>query len=272
MGEFERRLTMDRHIEYEEYIGVLTRRDNKVVKHNDLVQKSRFDLTLSEQKTINFLVSLIKPKKDCTDNQPLEYEFEIQQYCKICGIDYANGTNYKMVRDTLRSLCQKDIIVTLSDGTDTRVTWVNKFWSNKGRGWAKIRFDEDMAPYLFNLCNETTRFELLNILPMKSKYSVRMYEICRSWASLKSHTYKLEDLRKMLSIPENKLLRYPDFRRKVLELSQKEINEHTDINIYYETITKGRKVVQIRIHISEKSDEEKVVSHNRVNKILNKKE
>ena len=95
-------------INYEEHIEVLTNRGNKVVKHNDLVQKSRFDLTLVEQKTINFLVSLIKPKKDITDIQPLEYEFEIQQYCKICGIDYNQGTNYKMVRDTLRSLCQKD--------------------------------------------------------------------------------------------------------------------------------------------------------------------
>lgn len=257
-------------INYEEHIEVLTNRGNKVVKHNDLVQKSRFDLTLVEQKTINFLVSLIKPKKDITDIQPLEYEFEIQQYCKICGIDYNQGTNYKMVRDTLRSLCQKDAIVTLPDGTETRVTWVNKFWSNKGRGWAKIRFDEDIAPYLFELCNNTTRFELLNVLPMKSKYSVRMYEICRSWAGIKSHTYKIEELRNMLMIPENELANFKDFRRRVLEISQKEINEHTDLNVYFEPITKGRKVVQIRIHITEKSKAEKAFAQMRVNEILDK--
>lgn len=108
-----------------------------------------------------------------------------------------------------------------SDGTETRITWVNKFWANKGSGKAKIRFDEDMAPYLFDLCNNTTRFELLNVLPMKSKYSVRMYELCRSWAGLKSHIYKIEELRKLLLIPDNELARYPDFRRYVLEISQK---------------------------------------------------
>ena len=60
-------------VAHEERIQILTSRENKVVKHNDLVQKSRFDLTLTEQKTINFLVSLIKPQKNCTDIQPLEF-------------------------------------------------------------------------------------------------------------------------------------------------------------------------------------------------------
>lgn len=258
----------DALVAHQERIAILTSRENKVVKHNDLVQKSRFDLTLTEQKTINFLVSLIKPQKDCTDIQPLEYEFEIMDYCKICGIDYKQGKNYKMVRDTLKSLRDKSVIVTLADGTETSVSWLNKFWSNKGRGWAKIRFDEDIAPYLFEICNNTTRYELLNVLPMKSKYSVRMYEICRSWAGLKSHMYKIEELRKLLDIPDNELSRYPDFRRNVLEISQKEINEHTDLNIYYEPITKGRKVIQLRIHIAEKSAIEKSIAQTRVNKIL----
>lgn len=256
-------------VAHQEHISILTGQENKVVKHNDLVQKSRFQLSLVEQKTINFLISLIKPQKDGIDIQSLEYEFEIQQYCKICGIDYNQGTNYKMVRDTLKSLRDKSVIVTLADGTNTSVSWLNKFWCR--RGWAKIRFDEDMAPYLFEQCNNTTRFELLNILPMKSKYAVRMYEICRSWAGLKSHTYSLEELRRVLGIPENELVRYPDFRRKVLEISQKEINKHTNLNIHYELITKGRKVIQIRIHIAEKSAIEKTIAQNKGNDILEKK-
>lgn len=255
-------------VAHQERIAVLKSRENKVVKHNDLVQKSRFDLTLTEQKTINFLVSLIKPKKDCTDSEPLEYGFEIMDYCKICGIDYQQGKNYTTVRNTLKSLRDKSVVVTLADGTETSVSWLNKFWSNKRSGWVKIRFDEDIAPYLFEICNNTTRYELLNVLPMKSKYSVRMYEICRSWAGLKSHTYKIEELRKLLDIPDNELSRYPDFRRNVLEISAKEINEHTDLNVYYEPIKKGRKVIQLRVHISEKSMIDKIIAQNKVNEIL----
>lgn len=261
-------MTNEELAKHGEVIGILKARSNKVVKHNDLVQKSRFSLSLVEQKTVNFLVSLIKPKLNLTDIQPLEYEFDIQAYCKICGIDYDSGKNYKMVRDTLKSLRDKSMILTLPNGTETSVSWVQKFWSNKGSGKAKVRFDEDIAPYLFEICENTTRFELLNVLPMKSKYAVRMYEICRSWARLGSHTYTLNELRKMLMIEDGELIRYPDFRRKVLEISKKEINENTDLSIEFEPITKGRKVIQIRIHIKEKSEKEIQAREFRVNDIL----
>lgn len=239
--------------QYDEQIKVLESQKYKVVKHNDIVQKSRFTLTLTEQKTVNFLVSLIKPKEEYPNQiQPLEYEFEIQDYCKICDIDYCAGKNYKMVRDTLKSLRDKSMIVTLPDGTDTTVSWVAKAWTNKGSGKAKVRFDEDIAPYLFDLCNNTTRFELLNILPMQSKYSVRLYEICRSWAGVRFKKYTIEEIRSLLGVANDELIRYPDFRRKVLEIAQREINEHTDLNISFETETKGRKVIAIVIYIKEK--------------------
>lgn len=254
-------------MEHNEKMELVKSRDNQIVKHNDLVQKSRFELSLVEQKTINFLISLIPPDATIRD---LEYEFQLQDYCKICGIDYNAGTNYKLVRDTLKQLRDRSVIVTSSDGTDTTVSWINKVWSNKGKGWAKIRFDEDLAPYLFELSKNTTRFELLNILPMKSKYSIRIYEICRSWSGLNSHTYDLEELRKLLMILENELINFKDFRRRVLEVAQREINEYTDLKVYFEPITKGRKVVQIRFHIKKKETIDRLESGFKVNQILDK--
>lgn len=72
----------------------------------------------------------------------------------------------------------------------------------------------------------------------------------------------------MLDIPEDELKRYPDFRRKVLELAQREINEYTDLNVYFEPMSKGRKVEQIRIHITEKSEIERIANEYKVNEIL----
>ena len=46
--------------------------------------------------------------------------------------------------------------------------------------------------------------------------------------------------------------RFPDFRRKVLEKAQLEINELTDINIEFEPIKTGRKVTSIKFIIEEK--------------------
>jgi len=238
---------------FEESQFIAKSKEQQIWKRNDIVQKSKFSLSATEQKTINYLISLIKPKEEYKNQiQPVEYEFEIQDYCKICDIDYNQGKNYKMVRDTLKSLRDKSTNITLPDGNDTSVSWVNKYWSNKGSGKAKIRFDDDMAPYLFDLNKNTTRFQLLNILPMQSKYSIRLYEICKSWAGIHLKQYDLGELRAILGIVENELIRYPDFRRYVLKIAQREINEYTDLNVDFEPITKGRKTIAIKIHIKEK--------------------
>lgn len=240
-------------IKWDDSINILEKREYKVVKHNDIIQKSKFKLTSTEQKTVAFIVSLIKPKESYPNMiQPLEYEFNIQDYCKVCGIDYNQGKNYKMVRDNLKSLRDRSIIVTLPNGTDTSVSWIQKFWSNKGQGQARIRFDEDMAPYIFNLRENTTQYQLLNVLPMQSKYSIRLYEICCSWAGIHQKKYDINELRKILGVGENELVRYPDFRRYVLEIAQKEINEYTDIKMTYEPICKGRKTIGIQFYINKK--------------------
>ena len=45
---------------------------------------------------------------------------------------------------------------------------------------------------------------------------------------------------------------YRDFRRRVLDKAISEINEHSDKNVSYDTITQGRKVVGIELVISSK--------------------
>lgn len=240
--------------EYNDIIKISKARERKVIKHNDIVRKAKIDLNVNEQKMINYIISLIKPPEWYPDNkQPLEYEFEIMDYCKICGVTKC-GDNYNMIRECLRSLCKKDAIVDLGHGKETRVTWVNKFWASKGQGLARVRLDDDLAPYIFDLSAKTTRFDLFNILAMNSKYSIRMYEICKSWAGLNSTTYKTEELRELLGVPKS--VRYPDFRRNALEVSQKEIEENTDLIIDYEFTTKGRKVVEIKINIKKKAPKE----------------
>ena len=243
-------------------------RNQKVVKHNDLVQKSRYLLSIHEQKTIAFLVSLIKP----SDKSNLEYEFEIIDFCRICGVDVDQGRNYEKTRKTLFNLANKGLEVKLDNNAYTRVSWISKYWCYANDGTVKIRFDEDLAPYLFNLKENTTRYELLNILPMQSKYSIRLYELCRSWAGIKNKTYTLEELRELLGIPLNILGRYNDFKRKVLTIAMTEINEFTDLAISFEEFKKGNKVVKINIHIDVKTPLDNMITKIDSSYSLNKKE
>ena len=73
-------------------------KDQRVVKSNDLIQKSRFDLSLQEQKIILYLISQITPY----DEEFKLYEFSIQDFCNICGIDHTSGGNYADLKKAVK--------------------------------------------------------------------------------------------------------------------------------------------------------------------------
>lgn len=249
----------------DEKLNILTKREYLVVKGNELVQKNRFELSLPAQKTVAFICSMIKPIEavDRAKGVPyqLEYEFNIREYCKVCGIDYDNGKNYADVKATLKNLRDRSIWVTMADGSETTVSWLDRATTNKKSGIVKVRIDDRLAPYLFDLGQKFTQYQLYNILAMKSAFSVRIYELMKSYAYQRSKTFELDELKHLLMVDDIKSYnRFPDFRRKVLEVAQGEINELTDINIYFEPITKGRKVVKIKFHIQQKEPMERFVA------------
>lgn len=256
----------------DEKIEILKAREYLVVKGNELIQQNRFELSLPEQKTIAFICSMIKPIdiKDSVKGVPfqLDYEFNIRDYCKVCGIDYDNGKNYKDIKAIIKKLADRSMW--LDDGeSETLMRWLSYVKCNKKSGKVLIEIDRTIVPFLFDLKEKFTQYQLYNILAMKSAFSVRIYELMKSYAFQKNKTFEIEDLKRLLGVDKVKSYeRFPDFRRKVLEKAQKEINELTDLNIYFETITKGRKVIKIKFRIEYKNSIQKVLAGTTANERL----
>ena len=70
-------------------------RNELVVKHNDLLRKSRYTLSANEQKIIIYLVSKI----NADDKELKEIEINILDFCKVIGIEI-NGDAYNRVKET----------------------------------------------------------------------------------------------------------------------------------------------------------------------------
>jgi hypothetical protein len=77
---------------------ITTERSHAIVKHNRLIQKSRHNLSLQEQKIILYLVSKIKPE----DTKLKQYEFRLSEFCRVCGIE-KSGRTYKELKDTVQT-------------------------------------------------------------------------------------------------------------------------------------------------------------------------
>lgn len=254
--------------------------DNKrlyhVVKGNELVQRSRFELSLPEQKTIAYICSMIKPV-DAVDRvkgvpYQLEYEFNIREYCKVCGFDYDNGKNYADIKATLKHLRDKSMWLTMEDGAETLVGWLSRVTINKQSGIVKIRLDDILVPFLFDLGQKFTEYRLIQILGMKSAYSVRIYELLKSYAYQKSKTFNLDELKRKLMVDGiESYNRFPDFRRFVLDIAVKEINKLTDLDVSYETIKKGRKIDKIKFRIEEKHPGQQALTRLETSMLLDEK-
>lgn len=265
----------------DEKISIHMQRDYYVVKGNDLIQKTRYELSLSEQKTIAFVCSKIKPIEaiDRVNGVPyqLEYDFNIRDYCKVCGIDYNQGKNYTDVKATLQKLSDRSFWLTFPENPNEEVLcrWLSKVRTNKRSGIAHIELDRDLVPYLFDLKERFTQYQLYNILAMKSAFSQRIYELMKSYLikNSVSKTFDLDELKKLLGVEEVKSYKdFSLFRIKVLETAQKEINELTDINICFEPITKGRKTVKVKFQVVEKNSMERFVAGATANDRLNELE
>lgn len=228
-------------------------REYSVVKDNALIQKSRYELSLVEQKTIAYICSKIIKAPDAMQ---LEYEFDIREYCKVCGIEYNSGKNYENVKATLKKLSDRSMWVVFENNPDEEVLcrWLSRVRTNKKSGKVNIKIDEYLAPYLFQLGEKFTQYQLIYVLEMKSAFSFRIYEILKSYEWKKMVDFDLDELKKMLCVENVKSYKnFNLFKTKVLEKAQEEINGHTDISFTYLTRKKGKKVVGIKFIIGRPS-------------------
>lgn len=230
-------------MEYNEKMDISQKRSYSVVKSNEIIQKAKYDLNIIELKTLAYIFSKIKPD----DKELQEYTFSIIEYCQICGIDYDNGNNYANVKNTIKKLRDKSFWLTNEKGNEILIGWLQKAKISKGSGEITVKLDDDMHKYVIGMLNNYTQYELLSTLPMSSKYSFRIYELLKSYAFTKQHTFDIDNLKELLSATTYK--RFPDFRRKVLEIAVKEINLYTDLEVDWEPICKGRKVIQVIFNI-----------------------
>ncbi|TGA96341.1 RepB family plasmid replication initiator protein [Sporolactobacillus shoreae] len=249
-----------------EKLRKMNARDYQVVKANALIQKTRYDLTLQEQKIILHVIQLIKPE----DKEFHRYLLSIKEYCQICEMNYKSGKNYENIKKSLKSLRDKSFWLETENGTETLMSWLSKVRIFENKGTIEVELDNDLKPYLLELKKFFTKYKYLYVMAMRSNYSIRLYELLKSYENQRGIRLTIEQLRKMLGIGEKKLTKWYDIRRYVIDQAQKEINELTDIQVKYTTVKQGRSVYAVDFHIFTKDGKLQNVAQMRVENRLKK--
>lgn len=224
--------------------------EKRVVKANNLIQKSRFSLSLQQQKIVLYLISQITPY----DEDFKLYEFSIAEFCRVCGIEVESGKNYQDLKTAIKEIADKSVWIEIAEDEETIVRWIEKPYINKKSGIIKIKLDEDMKPFLLQLKQNFTSYELIWTLHFKSKYSIRMYELIKSihFRELEEYTreYTLDELRRLLDAENYNT--YQRLKDRVIIPALNEINNYSDKNVQFEPIKKGKSVEKIRFRITTK--------------------
>ena len=228
----------------------LDARHQSVVKSNDLIQNSRFNLSLQQQKIILFLISRIRPG----DKNFGSYKFDIQEFCEVCGIDMDSGKNYADLKSAIKSIADQSVWVKLPDGKETLVRWIEKPFIDNRSGLIQIKLDHDLMPYLLNLKKNFTKYELIWTLKFRSKYAIRLYELCKSIhyhdTQPMERQFSLDEIRQRLGAENYKT--YQHLKERVLDNAVNEINEFSDKVLSYCPVKKKKTIIGVLLSIGSK--------------------
>ncbi len=225
-------------------------KDFSITKANTLVE-ANYRLTLSQQRVILLMVSMIHPD----DEDFKEYRIYTKDLMDILDITRPNlyAQMIKMIFDLMHIV----LTIRISDSEYLNTHWISSQQYKIGGGYSEITFDPKLKPFLLCLKDRFTTYKLENVIRLKSVYSIRIYELLKQYQNIGKRTITIDGLRSMLRIEPKEYRLYGDFKRKVIMVAYREINEKTDISFEYKEKKLGRKVNEIEFIINKKETESK---------------
>lgn len=212
-----------------------------VAKDNKLIN-SKYDLSLNEQKIMLVMASLIQP----SDQSFNRINLKASELSALLGI--TPEAMYKDLPKVTKNLLKK--VIEIKDNSNLIQThFVSTAIYNKGDGTITLKFSDEIRPFLLQLKELYASYKLENVLTLKSKYSIRFYEILKSHSFKSEYIMTIDELRELMCLTQKSYDRYNNIKNKIVNVAIEEINEKTDINVNYEEVKEGRKIISLKFYI-----------------------
>jgi plasmid replication initiation protein len=222
----------------------------EVCQANAFVE-SRQNYTVNEKRLLSTLISFVKP----SDRDFVGYELSIKDWAKTLGVS-PKGL-YQIADEITTGLMMK--IVSIKDPNTLQFDKFHVLSRAKyAEGILTLKIAWEMNDIFLQLQAKKnyTHYELAEFVTLTSTHAQRIYELIKQYQHSKNREREIElsELKMMLGI-EDKYPQFKEFRRKVLDVALKQIEEKTSLRYKWEGIKRGRKIHSIRfyeIHIAGK--------------------
>ena len=223
-----------------------------IVKDNALMNAS-YNLDLVEQRLI--LLAILEAResgKGINANDPLTVHAE--SYINQFGVH--RTTAYQALKDACKDLFARQFSYQEKrERGRANITsrWVSQIAYIDETGTVEVIFAPAVVPLITRLEEQFTKYDIEQISGLSSAYAVRLYELLICWRTTgKTPIIDLTEFRKRIGVLDTEYQRMDVFKRGVLELALKQVNEHTDITATYEQHKKGRTITGFSFKFKQK--------------------
>lgn len=250
------------------YSKVSTKNKELLKMHNNLVE-ANFHMTDLEMRIFMFMLAYVK-RGDTVFN-------EIRIPVKVFG----SANSYKEIKAAAHRLAKQtlDIEMVAEKRKFRTIPLISFCEYEDGWGYIVTEFNEKAKPYLLELKESFTTAELEQISKIKGAYIVRVYWLLKQYQNSvkRERVIEIDKFWDMFKLHQKKY-RYADFKRQILQASQKKLKD-TDMAFEFEEIREGRKVHALKFKLRNqkknqdnnfKEDVEPVACSQRVLDVLSK--
>ncbi|PDW57229.1 initiator RepB protein, partial [Helicobacter pylori] len=226
-----------------------------ITQDNRLIHAKYGDMVANELKFFYYIISKLNPLND------KDFELCEMPTSEILGevLDHESFENYTYIAKLCNSLLKRvfiDETRTIDPTTNKEIhefvgmPMFQKLKYKQGEAIIKYQLNESLRPYLLGLKKNFTQIPLQHILPIKSGYAIRIYQMLLSELKQNRNEVEMEllYLQDVLCVPKS-MYAWIDFKRNVLEPSLKEINATTDIVADYRPLKERQKIVKLEFQL-----------------------
>jgi plasmid replication initiation protein len=178
------------------------------------------------------------------------YEVDVKQYAKEFGLTHHAA--YQALVTASKSLATKIVVLksSLVDKNASKtakdiIPWVHKIRYDVEDGSIKMQWHRDLIPLFNGLGKDNlySKYLLENTSKMKSIHSIRLFRLLNKWKKQGSITWKLKEFKRLMGIEEDSYTDVRSLRRDVIDKAVGDINRLTDLQVKWEVVKDGRKIV-----------------------------
>lgn len=220
------------------------------VTHSMALTNAQYSLARDEARMLYLVMTQMQPMDLQT-----KFEIKVSDYSAIFGVSSHQAS--REVKAAINSWFKEKYVTfrladesTHEEVSQKKIRWIISNTNLPKRGSYQVELHPDLLPYLNDL-KKNINYPLKDIVSLKNNYQYRFYELFTAHKAQGELEITVEWLRERFELDALPAYKRPgNIKNRIVIPAVENINESTPLNVEFEDITEGRKIVGWRFLIS----------------------